>query len=160
MKKFAKQRVCVLIDAENLEITTRRLHNASLDYRVMLDQINDREIIRAIYYSKSTKLNVTRKNGGNRTRGFIHFLQEGLGFEIKILPKDADTYLCMDAVSLAPKVDVAILVTGDKDYVPLLHYLKAQGVRTEVWSWESRTAKALQETADVFVALDAHFLKQ
>jgi len=61
----------------------------------------------------------------------------------------------MDAVILADKIDVAVLVSGDGDFVPLVEYLRiSKGLKVEVMSFGRSTSAKLKEAADVFIDLE------
>ena len=61
----------------------------------------------------------------------------------------------MDAIELAPKLDVIILVSGDGDYVPLVQHLRrAFGCRIEGMAFGSSTSSKLKEELDLFTDLD------
>jgi uncharacterized LabA/DUF88 family protein len=148
MRKLAAQRVAVLIDDDNLSITAAKAFGRKVDYAKLLEAIDDREIVRAILY---------RPEAVQAQYPFPpklqHFLERRLGVEVKTPPKNVDCWLTVDAIALAGKVDVIALVGGDGDYEPLLHFLKAQGVKVEVWSWKGCTAKRLRDAADRYIAL-------
>lgn len=52
-----------------------------------------------------------------------------------------------------PEEDVFVLVAGDKDYVPTLNELRADGYNVEVVFW-NHAANELKEAASKFIALD------
>ena len=52
--------------------------------------------------------------------------------------------------------DKAVLLEGDRDYVPALESLGEQGIATRVVFWEHATARDLQEAAAEFLPLDPH----
>lgn len=158
MNKHESQRVAILMDAENLEITTATLFGTKVNYNKLMQKINDRKVVRAIYYTKVQKLFGNDGKVLNSCQGFVNFLKNSQGIEIRTAPKNVDCWLTVDAISIASKVDVVVLIGGDGDYAPLLWYLRALGVKTEVWMWEERTASSLKESADQFVALDNKYL--
>jgi uncharacterized LabA/DUF88 family protein len=147
-RKLGAQRVAVLIDDDNLRITASNKFGRRIDYRKLIEAINDREIVRAVLY---------RPEAAMQQYPFpvklLHFLERGLGVEVKTPPKNVDCWLTVDAISLASKVDVIALVGGDGDYEPLIHYLKAQGCKVEVWSWWACTAPRLRAAADDYIPL-------
>ncbi|MDO8495384.1 MAG: NYN domain-containing protein, partial [bacterium] len=50
--------------------------------------------------------------------------------------------------------DVAVLVTGDGDFIPLVEYLRVnKGLKVEVVSFERSTSAKLKEVVDVFTDL-------
>ena len=68
---------------------------------------------------------------------------------------DWDVGMAVDAISLSPKLDAVVLVTGDGDFVPLVEYLKiTQGCQVEVVSFGKSTSAKLIEAADDFMDLD------
>ncbi len=148
LKNLPKQKVAVLIDDENLSIEGSTRHK--VDFGKLLDLVGARAIVRAILYKSA------------RDYSFPTELQTAIGshygIEVRTPPKNIDCWLIIDAVSLAAKVDVVVLVAGDKDYVPLTYYLKTHGCRVEVLSWKDKTADCLIAAADRFVPLDAGIL--
>ena len=61
--------------------------------------------------------------------------------------------LALDAVALEPRMDCAVLVSGDGDFVPLLHVLRSRGCRTEVVSFQQSTSNELVRTCDQFIPI-------
>jgi uncharacterized LabA/DUF88 family protein len=120
-----------------------------VDYRALFDAMNDREVVRSIYFRPR-----------NCDPRFQTFLEQSLGIEVQLPAKNVDTWLTVAAVTLAEKVDVIALVAGDADYAPLAWYLKSRGCKVEVWSWPKSTASALREAADEFRPLDERMLRQ
>ncbi|MDP1709800.1 MAG: NYN domain-containing protein, partial [Candidatus Komeilibacteria bacterium] len=67
---------------------------------------------------------------------------------------DWDVGICMDAIRMAPKLDVVILVSGDGDFIPLVNYLKySQGCLVEVMAFGKTSSSKLKEEADSFTDL-------
>lgn len=52
--------------------------------------------------------------------------------------------------------DMAVLLAGDRDYVPTLESLGRRGIGTRVVFWKHATARGLQEAAAEFLPLDPH----
>lgn len=154
-RKLTAQRVAVLIDDDNLSIQAANVFGRRIDYAKLLAAIDDREIVRAILYRPEQ----TAADHPFPPK-LLHFLERRLGVEVKTPPKNVDCWLTVDAVALAGKVDVVALVGGDGDYEPLLHFLKAQGCKVEVWSWEACTARRLRDAADRFIPLGTDMLLQ
>ena len=147
------QRVAVIADSQNLYHTAHSLYSRNLDYTELLDAaVADRELVRAIAY-------VIRADSPAE-EDFFEALR-GIGFETKI--KDIKTFadgtqkanwdlgMCLDAVTLASKVDTVVLASGDGDFERLCTHLRHEGVRTEVFGFGSSTAEELVEAADSFV---------
>lgn len=90
---------------------------------------------------------------------------EGAGLELRM--KDIQVYadgfkkadwdvgMAVDAIRMAPFLDVVILVTGDGDFIPLVDYLKwGLGRYVEVAAFRRSTSGKLQEAADSFINLE------
>ncbi|MEF8827424.1 MAG: NYN domain-containing protein [Halolamina sp.] len=146
------QRVAVLADAQNLYHTAQSIYSRNVDYSGLLDKATmDRELTRAIAY-------VIRAESPEE-ESFFEALRE-IGFETKL--KDIKTFgdgskkadwdvgIVLDAVTLASKVDTLVLASGDGDFARLCSHLRHEGVRIEVFSFESSTAEELIEAADSF----------
>lgn len=147
-KNLLFQKVAVFVDAENIELSGLKHHEARTDYRKILEKVGDREIIRILYYKPEYK---------EISKEFESFWW-GLGGEIRRPSKNADTFLVIDAVTMADKIDVAIILGGDKDFLPLVWYLRSRGCRVEIWSWPEATSPEVKEAADHYFAITKDYL--
>ena len=156
------QRVGVFVDAQNMYHSAKNLYRAKVNFKKILETaVGERMLVRAFAY-------VIKTESGEES-AFIEALEKS-GYEIRvkdlqIFPggmkkADWDVGMAIDAVILADKVDVAVLVTGDGDFIPLVEYLRVnKGLRVEVVSFERSTSAKLIETVDAFTDLGAD-LKQ
>lgn len=148
-KILEHQTVGIFVDAENVEMSGLNVYKGRTDYKKLIQAIGSgREVLRIIYYKPQHK---------EISEDFKKFWYEQ-GGEIKRPLKNADSFLTIDAVTLADKMDVIVIVGGDKDYMPLLWYVKSRGCKTEVWSYPETTSATLQETADYFYPIDGSFI--
>lgn len=150
----ANQRVGVFVDAQNVYHSAKNLHRSKANFKKILETgVNGRQLIRAFVY-------VIRTETGEET-AFLEALEKS-GYEIKIKDlqifaggmkkADWDVGIAMDAVSLADKIDVAVLVSGDGDFVPLVEYLQInKGLKVEAMSFGRSTSAKLKEAVDKFV---------
>jgi len=146
---LADQKVGIFIDAENVEMSGYNIYSGRTDYKKLLDAIGgQRRVIRIIYYKP------IHKEIAEDFRKFWH----DQGGEIKQPEKNADSFLTIDVVTLAEKIDVAVLVSGDKDYLPLLWYLKSRGCKGEVWSFPETTAAMMKDAADQYFSMDDRYI--
>ncbi len=146
-KNLLFQKVGVFIDAENIEMSGLKHHDVRTDYKMIIEKIGDREITRILYYKPEYK---------EISPEFTSFWH-GLGGEIKRPTKNADSFIVIDAVTMADKLDVVILLGGDKDFLPLIWFLKSRGCRVEIWSWPESTSPEIQEAADFYFPLTTEF---
>ncbi|MGE3165512.1 MAG: NYN domain-containing protein [Planctomycetota bacterium] len=154
------QRVAVLIDVQNMYYAARNLHNSKLEFSKLLSFLSRRRMLaRAIAY-------IVERPGMEQDK-FVEVLRRN-GYEVrkKVLIErsdgsqkgDWDLGMSLDAVALADKVDVVILVTGDGDFVSLTHYLHSRGVRVEVASFPETTALELIRACDYYHRLNERVL--
>jgi len=147
-KNLLFQKVAIFVDAENIEMSGLKHHEGRTDYKKILEKVGDREIIRILYYKPVYK---------EISQEFESFWSS-LGGEIRRPSKNADTFLVIDAVTMAEKIDVAIILGGDKDFLPLIWYLRSRGCRVEIWSWPETTSPEMQEAADYYEPLTEEYV--
>ena len=70
--------------------------------------------------------------------------------------KQVDISLCVAMLSHATRrhLEIAILVAGDEDYVPLVRAVQREGVRVHLWSLSSGLDPQLRRAADFYGDLD------
>jgi len=155
--KHKEQRVGIFIDAQNLYHSAKHLYKAKVNFGAVLERgLGDRSLIRALAYV------ITSEAGDEQ--GFFEALTK-LGIETKTKDLqifssgnkkgDWDVGIAIDAISMAPKLDTIILISGDGDFVPLVEYLKInKGCQVEVVSFGKSSSQRLKEVADDFIDLD------
>lgn len=154
--KHPEQRVGIFIDTQNLYHTARNLYGKYVNFsNIVKEGLADRKLIRASAYVVSTE----EKSEGN----FFEALEK-MGIEVRTKDLqifaggakkgDWDVGMAIDAVTLAPKLDAVILVTGDGDFVPLVEYLRYhEGVQVEVMSFGRSSSQKLKDAVDDFIDL-------
>ncbi len=154
--KHKDQRIGVLVDAQNMYHSARNLYKAKVNFKeVLKSAVAGRRLIRAIAY-------VIRTESGEEQVFFEALSKQG--FEIKekdlqifiggMKKADWDVGLSVDAIKLANKLDVIVLVTGDGDFEPLVEYLKTnKGCLVEVIAFGESASHKLIEAADDFTDL-------
>jgi len=152
---LVSQRIAILVDSENLEISVsenyepeRRLlktHTAYPDWKVIVPLVAaKRNVVRNIYY---------KKRGLRISPKFERLWEQDLGGEIKQPIKSVDPYIIVDAITLSKKVDSVIILAGDKDYLPLIWYLKSCGCKVEMAAFEDAAAEIVKSATDTFYML-------
>lgn len=157
MQLYKDQRVGVLVDVQNLYYSARYVYKKKVNFAAVLkDAVNGRTLIRALaYVIRADEL---------KEKSFFEALSK-IGFDVKA--KDLQTFyggekkgdwdvgIAVDAIQLAEKLDVVVIVSGDGDYRPLVEYLKnAKGCRVEAIAFGKSTSRLLREVVDEFVDLD------
>jgi uncharacterized protein (TIGR00288 family) len=155
--QFPQQRVGVFVDIQNMYYSARALYSKKVNFKNVLEAaVAGRQLVRAIAYGITTE---------EAHEGEFHEALAGQGFEVKTKPLqsfiggqkkgDWDVGIATDILRLEPKIDVAVLVCGDGDFVPLVEFAKEKGLRVEVMSFRESTSKALVEAADSFFDLSS-----
>ena len=155
--KHKAQRVGIFIDTQNIYHSAKNLHHARANFAAIVkDALDGRTLIRATAYVVTTETGEENAFFGALTKAGIEIrskpLQVFLGGAKKA---DWDVGLAIDAVSMAPKLDSVILLSGDGDYVPLVEYLqRTHGCQVEVVSFGKSSSARLIEAVDDFLDLD------
>ena len=166
MIKHSEQRIAVLVDVQNMYHSARNLFdNARVNFEeVLKGAVAGRKLVRAIAYVVSSQT--------TEEEGFFDALDKQ-GFELKMKDiqvfssgakkADWDVGMAIDAVKIADKVDVVVLVTGDGDFIPLVWYLREnKGCLVEVAAFRNSASSTLIDVADDFLDLsgDEKFLRK
>jgi uncharacterized LabA/DUF88 family protein len=163
MIKHKEQRVAVLVDVSNMYHSAKNLYKARVNFKeVLKDSVAGRKLIRAVAYVIKTET--------DEGSSFFEALSQQ-GFEVKMKDlqifaggakkADWDVGIAMDAIKLAAKVDVVVIVSGDGDYLPLMSYIQnTSGCLVEVVAFRQTTSSKLIEESDDFLNLseDKKFL--
>lgn len=163
MIKHKEQRVGVLIDVANMYHSAKNLYSRRVNFKEILSKaVADRKLIRATAY-------VIRAESEEETSFFEALNQQGFEVRMKDLQifaggakkADWDVGIAIDAIKLADKLDVIVLVSGDGDYLPLVSYLQNnKGCLVEVMAFRKTCSSRLIEEVDDFTDLsgDRKFL--
>jgi uncharacterized LabA/DUF88 family protein len=102
------------------------------------------------------------RNGFRVVRKSVRVFRDGQG-DIRV-KADLDLELAIDMLTLAERCEKQILVSGDGDFVPLVHAVAARGVRVSVVSTQSeeayrsahyRASDDLLDAADEFLSIES-----
>jgi uncharacterized LabA/DUF88 family protein len=154
--KHGGQRVAVFIDVQNLYHSAKNLYGARVNFREILKvAISKRNLIRALAY-------VVRTKTGEERSFFEALTKLGIETRIKDLQEfygglkkaDWDVGITVDAIRIAPSVDIIVLASGDGDFFQLVEYLKNQGKRVEIIAFSRSVSSKLKEIADEFIDLE------
>lgn len=151
MITFFDQRVGVFIDVENLYHSAKKLYNARVNFKTLLEDILEgRKVVRAIAY-------VIRTPSEEEKPFFEALSRIGIETKIKDLQiyggfrkADWDVGIAVDMIRMAPLLDTLILLSGDGDFVPVVEYLQNRGKQVEVVAFLESTSLKLKERADKF----------
>ena len=150
------QRVGVFVDVQNMYHSGKNLYHANVNFdKILSAAVSNRQLIRAIAY-------VICSNTSEEQSFFETISKYGFELKVKdlqifpggIKKADWDVGIAVDAIKLADKLDVVVLVTGDGDFIPLVQYLKEnKGCRVELLSFKRTTSSNLIKKVDDFLDL-------
>jgi uncharacterized LabA/DUF88 family protein len=169
-------RTMVFVDGENLAIRYKKMLGTSSpsakltdwylpDVAVWAEALNPNpsalsgsRVIRKYYYTSV-------QGDDDKVTGVADWLK-GRGFEMpRVFKKDKergskqiDITLATDMLShgLRHHYQIAVLVAGDEDYVPLIRAVKAEGQRVHVWFVSDGMSPRLRREADYFANIDEY----
>ncbi len=150
---YKDQRVGIFVDVQNMYYSARNVYSSKVDFEALLNKATqNRKVTRAIAYAIESET--------PDEENFFDILEE-IGYEVKkkqlkeyyggAKKGDWDMGIAIDALKIADKLDVVVLITGDGDFVHLVHHLQAKGVRVEVLAFEESASKELKEAANNFI---------
>lgn len=154
--KHKEQRVAVFIDAQNLYHSAKNLYGHKVNFgKIVDDAVAGRKLVRAIAY-------VISSEAGDEQGFFDALNKAGIETKTKDLQvfaggakkADWDVGLAVDAITLAPKIDAAVILSGDGDFIPMVEYLQIHsGIQVEVASFGNSSSQRLMEACDDFMDL-------
>lgn len=156
--KQKDQRVGIFIDTQNLYHTAKNIYKRKVNFaNVVRDALAGRKLIRAIAYAITTE--------SEDESAFLSALTKaGIETKVKDLQifydgskkADWDIGLAIDAVTMAPKLDAIVIISGDGDFSPLCQYLRYHhGTQVEVATFGQSASSMLKEAADDFFDLSS-----
>ena len=163
---YKDDRMALFIDGANLYAASRAL-GFDVDYKLLRQEFMRRgKLVRAFYYAA-----LLEDEEFSPIRPLVDWLSYN-GY--RMVTKTAKEYtdsegrrkvkgnmdieLTIDAMELAPRLDHAVLFSGDGDFRPLVESLQRQGVRVSVVSTirsqKPMASDELRRQADNFIELD------
>lgn len=153
-----EQRVGIFLDIQNLYHSAKNLHGSRVNYRELIKYIaSDRRVVRIVAY-------VVSSDAQTGEEAFFEALEkEGIELRMKDLQvypggtkkADWDVGMAVDAIKLAPSLDVIILATGDGDFMPLIEYLQiGMGKIVEVVAFARTTSNKIKEEVSRFTDVE------
>ena len=164
---YIPDRMIIFIDARNL-IKANECHNAlmkdnfSFNYRMMMQYFQRKyKVIRGYFYDGAPHKSEQTKE---RIRFYNELRRLGITLRLKEIDfkspspsqKGVDIYLTADMISLAYEdaYDIAVIFSGDGDYVALIDLVKSKGKKVWVASFKEVLSYKLRDCADKILMLN------
>lgn len=153
MIQHKDQRVGVFVDVQNMYYSAKNIYGHKVNFQEILKEaVSGRKLIRAFAYVIQTQITDDEKNF------FSALYKQGFELRMKDLQVfvggqkkgDWDVGMAIDAIRMAAKLDVVVMVTGDGDMVPAVQYLQSLGIQVEVMAFGQSTSSKLIDACDDF----------
>jgi uncharacterized LabA/DUF88 family protein len=155
---LSAQRLALLVDVQNIYYPAKSLGD-KVNFLSLIKRFGSRQLVRAIaYVVEAPDVDVSPFVGALRNIGFEVRTKAVRVFEDGTRKGDIHLMLALDAMSLADRVDAVCLVTGDGEYVDLVHLLRGRGIKVEVMSFRSNTSAELLRVCDEHFPMNEEFL--
>ena len=154
-------KVMMFIDLRNIlkSVETIEALPFRLDlYTLALNLIGSRELVAAyVFDSKMARSEDVSKRMHDKLRylGFRVIVREAYD-PAKQEQKEVDVAMACEMVvhALRDHYDVAIVVSGDRDFIPAIQHVQAAGKRVEVAAFANSVGSAVIQSADRFYKLE------
>jgi uncharacterized LabA/DUF88 family protein len=154
-------RVAVFVDVPNIVYAAERI-GVDIDWNKVLNFItHDRQLVRATAYAPVSDDPSHRVE----LQKFVHPFYS-LPYRILTKPlkrfgngeikANFDVELAIDVVTMADRLDIVTLVSGDGDFRRMVEMVQSKGVRVEVMAFSSSTAGELRAVCDDYIDFSQH----
>lgn len=177
MKDSNTSRVGVFIDGAYLVNVQKSLgRTPGICFRTMLSAlVGDRTLVSANLYDTLPPPVRQGDPSIERKQRFFHALRTTCGFDVKVgritqinrseprpvfIQKEVDTWLATDLAihGARNKIDVAVVIAGDSDFLPPVRAVLGLGVEVELWHGTNNVSRELLQAVSRDITLTtAHF---
>jgi len=156
LTRFSKyQRVGVFVDVQNMFYSAKYISGAKLDFaKLMKKAVRGRQLIRAVCYvvinpdvDQTNFTEMLKANGYEIRSKELRSRADGSS------KGDWDMGIAIDAISLADKLDIIVVVSGDGDFTELVYHLQSRGVFVEAISFRNSTNEDLIKAVDAYIPI-------
>jgi len=161
--------VYVFIDASNLW-EAQKVKGRFIDFEILkafLKQRYSAKTLQVFYYTAYPKEGTREYNTDNKHK-FYTYLKKGLNFmvrkkplkQIRVITEEGegieekgnmDVELTIDAVNFIQKYDIAVLFTGDSDFLALINYIRSRGKKAYIYSSKNNISTELRTGGDGYI---------
>jgi uncharacterized protein (TIGR00288 family) len=151
--------VAVFIDFENVYVSVRDKLNANPNFEAIMDRCGDlgRVVISRAYADWYRYPRVTSALYANAIEPIYvatYYYDKDVGRIGRAIKNSVDMNLCIDAMKTLftnPNIGRFVLVTGDRDFIPLVHSIRQQGKEVYIIGIGGAASTHLAQSADEFV---------
>ncbi|HZQ35445.1 MAG TPA: NYN domain-containing protein, partial [Dehalococcoidia bacterium] len=158
-----RERAGVFVDVPNVIYAAERL-GCQIDFSKLIDFLvhdRGRELVRASAYAPvsddpSARLELQKFVQPFVNRGYRIVTKPLKRFADGTMKGNFDVELAMDVLTMADRLDVVCLVSGDGDFRRLVEMVASKGVRVEAIAFSQSTSSELKAACDEYIDLGLH----
>jgi uncharacterized LabA/DUF88 family protein len=157
----APPRVAVFVDVPNIVYAADRI-GRTVDWGKVLHYLTrDRQLIRATAYAPVSDDPYQRVESQRFVQPFYNLPYRILTKPMKRfgngeIKANFDVELAIDVITMADRLDIVCLVSGDGDFRRMVELVQSRGVRVEVIAFGSSTAGELRAVCDQYIDFSDH----
>ena len=159
MEKANRDDVAVFVDFENVYVSVREKFDASPNFEVIMDRCEDygRIVIARAYadwYRYPRVTSALFANGVEPMYVPTYYYDRDIGRTGRPIKNSVDIHLCIDAMRTLftqPNIRKFVLVTGDRDFIPLVNAIRQNGKDVIIIGIGGAASAHLAQSADEFL---------
>ncbi|GIV97203.1 MAG: hypothetical protein KatS3mg057_1860 [Herpetosiphonaceae bacterium] len=154
-----KPDVAVFIDFENIYVSVREKFDATPNFESIMDRCEDygRVVIARAYadwYRYPRITSALFANGIEPMYVPTYYYDKDVGRQGRPIKNSVDMHLCIDAMRTLysrPNIQRFVLVTGDRDFIPLVNSIRQEGKEVVIIGIGGAASSHLAQSADEFL---------
>ncbi|HZB95030.1 MAG TPA: NYN domain-containing protein [Herpetosiphonaceae bacterium] len=159
MEKPTRDDVAVFVDFENVYVSVREKFDATPNFELIMDRCEDygRIVIARAYadwYRYPRVTSALFANGVEPMYVPTYYYDRDVGRTGRPIKNSVDIHLCIDAMRTLftqPNICKFVLVTGDRDFIPLVNAIRQHGKDVIVIGIGGAASAHLAQSADEFL---------
>src|SRR4028119_297792 len=158
-KPLTRDDVAVFIDFENVYVSVREKFDATPNFELIMDRCEDygRIVIARAYadwYRYPRVTSALFANGVEPMYVPTYYYDRDVGRTGRPIKNSVDIHLCIDAMRTLysqPNIVKYVLVTGDRDFIPLVNAIRQHGKDVIIIGIGGAASAHLAQSADEFL---------
>ena len=159
MAEQIRKDVAVFIDFENVYVSVRDKLDANPNFEIIMDRCNElgRVILARAYADWYRYPRITSALYANNIEPMYvptYYYDKDAGRTGRPIKNSVDMNLCIDAMRtlfIVPNISTFVLVTGDRDFIPLVNSIRQQGKDVIIIGVGGAASSHLAQSADEFI---------
>jgi len=159
MAEQIRKDVAVFIDFENVYVSVRDKLDANPNFEIIMDRCNElgRVILARAYADWYRYPRITSALYANNIEPMYvptYYYDKDAGRTGRPIKNSVDMNLCIDAMRTlftVPNISTFVLVTGDRDFIPLVNSIRQQGKDVIIIGVGGAASSHLAQSADEFI---------